>query len=63
MLSKLNHTMFDRRSGRLTSLEKLSASEEAFPTPGEVFGEMAITIAVFLAIGLLVNVLSNIPGL
>ncbi|MCG5239399.1 hypothetical protein [Azospirillum doebereinerae] len=56
---KLDHAELDRhdRQPAPSGTVPEPSVGEAFPTPGDVFGEMAVTIAVFLAIALVMHVL------
>jgi len=65
MLWKLEHTAFDQRPERPAPSETAREpvpSDGAFPTPGEVLGEMAVTIAVFLTIALVMHLLVDLAG-
>lgn len=65
MLWKLEHSVFDRRCERSAppdTVQEPVPSDEAFPTPGEVFGEMAVTLAVFLTMALVMHLLVDMAG-
>lgn len=65
MLWKLEQPVFDPRSGRPApppAVREPVPPDEGFPTPGDVFGEMAETIAAFLAIALVMHLLVDLAG-
>lgn len=56
MLTRLKESAGEERYG------EASATAAGYPTPGEVFGEIGLTVAAFLAIALLANLLAMFLG-
>lgn len=50
------------RDGEAMVRKTARADAAGYPTPGEVFGEIGVTLAAFLAIALLANLLAAALG-
>lgn len=60
MLTRFKETVAEDRHGE--SRGETAVRMAGYPTPGEVFGEIGVTVAAFLAIALLANLLALALG-
>jgi len=62
MLWKPDSSVLDDRCDRPSVSDEAPAPDTAFPTPGAVFGEMAVTLAVFLVFALVMHLVFGPAG-